>query len=105
MKLRFVIIFFVIRLATVAQVLIAVAILFSFGLYFYIAMEILWRRINHRVPVRHHNITQILMRTGIICAMGGVTMAVPNLAPFIGLVGAIFFSILGMLCGMRMMYI
>lgn len=58
-------------------------------------MDILWRKMNHKVPKERHNITQILMRTGIILLMGGVAMAVPNLEPFIGLVGAIFFSILG----------
>lgn len=58
-------------------------------------MDILWRKMNHKVPKERHNITQIIMRTGIILLMGGVAMAVPNLEPFIGLVGAIFFSILG----------
>lgn len=83
-------------MAQVAQILIAIAILFTFGLQFYIPTDILWRKIKHRVPEQRHNITQILMRTGIIILMGGVAMAVPNLEPFIGLVGAIFFSILGM---------
>lgn len=75
--------------------LIAFAILFTFGLQFFIPMDILWRKMNHKVPVERHNITQIIMRTGIIFLMGGVAMAVPNLEPFIGLVGAVFFSILG----------
>lgn len=82
-------------MAQVAQILIAIAILFTFGLQFYIPTDILWRKIKHRIPEARHNITQILMRTGIIILMGGVAMAVPNLEPFIGLVGAIFFSILG----------
>lgn len=89
------IIFLFISLAQIAQILIAVAILFSFGLYFYIAMDILWRKISHKVKVRRHNITQILMRTIVICLMAGIAVAVPNLGPFIGLVGAIFFPILG----------
>lgn len=80
-----------------AQILIAIAILFTFGLQFYVPMDILWRKMSHTVPVQHHNLVQISLRTGIICVMGGVAMAVPNLEPFIGLVGAIFFSILGML--------
>lgn len=79
-----------------AQVLIAIAILFTFGLQFYVPMDILWRKIMHKFPARRHNITQISLRTGIILVMGGVSMAVPTLEPFIGLVGAIFFSILGL---------
>lgn len=86
------------RLAQSAQVLIAFAILFTFGLQFYIPMDILWRKMNHKVPKERHNITQIIMRVGIILIMGAVAMAVPNLEPFIGLVGAVFFSILGK-CG------
>lgn len=59
-------------------------------------MDILWRKISHKFSEPKHNITQILLRTGIILVMGGISMAVPTLEPFIGLVGAIFFSILGL---------
>lgn len=83
------------RLATVAQVLIAVAILFTFGLQFYVPMDILWRKISHKFAVEKHNMTQIYLRTGIMLIMGGIAAAVPDLEPFIGLVGAVFFSVLG----------
>lgn len=82
-------------LAQVAQVLIAIAILFTFGLQFYAPMEILWNKIKHKVPKERYNITQILLRTVICLIMGGVAAVVPDLEPFIGLVGAVFFSILG----------
>lgn len=81
--------------AQIAQVLIAIAILFTFGLQFYVPMDILWRNIGPSIPKEQHNISQILFRAGTILIMGGIAAAVPKLDPFIGLVGAVFFSILG----------
>ncbi|XP_049308795.1 proton-coupled amino acid transporter-like protein CG1139 [Bactrocera dorsalis] len=82
-------------LADTAKLLMAVAILFTYGLQFYIPNEILWKKISHKFNEQHHNRTQILLRTGIILISGGVAAAIPNLEPFISLVGAIFFSLLG----------
>lgn len=76
--------------------MIAIAILFTFGLQFYVPMDILWSKIAYKIPAHRHNIAQISIRTGIILVMGAISMAVPKLEPFIGLVGAIFFSILGL---------
>uniref|UniRef100_A0A1B0D2Z8 Amino acid transporter transmembrane domain-containing protein n=1 Tax=Phlebotomus papatasi TaxID=29031 RepID=A0A1B0D2Z8_PHLPP len=84
-------------LAQTAQILIALAILFTFGLQFYVPMDILWRKLEHRIPKEKHNISQIAIRTGIILICSAVAAAVPNLEPFIGLVGALFFSTLGLL--------
>uniref|UniRef100_A0A1L8DEV4 Putative amino acid transporter n=1 Tax=Nyssomyia neivai TaxID=330878 RepID=A0A1L8DEV4_9DIPT len=84
-------------IAQVAQILIAIAILFTFGLQFYVPMDILWRKIQHRIPKERHNLTQVVLRTGIILICSAVAAAVPNLEPFIALVGALFFSTLGLL--------
>uniref|UniRef100_A0A2M4A0X7 Putative amino acid transporter n=1 Tax=Anopheles triannulatus TaxID=58253 RepID=A0A2M4A0X7_9DIPT len=83
-------------LAIAAQILIALAILFTFGLQFYVPMDILWRKIQHKIPKNKHMISQIALRSGIMIIMGGVGLAVPELEPFIGLVGAVFFSSLGL---------
>lgn len=83
--------------AKIAQLLIAAAILFTFGLQFYVPTDILWKKVQGRIPKDKHNISQIAIRTGIMIVMAGVAVAVPNLEPFIGLVGAIFFSSLGLL--------
>lgn len=82
-------------LADTAKLLMAVAILFTYGLQFYIPNEILWKKISHKFNEKYHNRTQILLRTGIILISGGIAAAIPNLEPFISLVGAIFFSLLG----------
>lgn len=55
----------------------------------------LWRKINHKFSPEKHNMVQILLRTGIILVSGGVAAGIPNLEPFISLVGAVFFSLLG----------
>lgn len=81
--------------ATIAQILIALAILFTYGLQFYVPTDILWRKIQHKIPKEKHNMSQILIRSGIIIVTGGIAAAVPDLEPFIALIGAVFFSILG----------
>ncbi|KAH8421021.1 hypothetical protein KR222_003998, partial [Zaprionus bogoriensis] len=78
-----------------AKLLMAVAILFTYGLQFYVPNEVLWRKIGHKFSPEKHNITQILLRTGIILVSGGIAAGIPNLEPFISLVGAVFFSLLG----------
>ncbi|XP_075165024.1 proton-coupled amino acid transporter-like protein acs [Haematobia irritans] len=82
-------------LADSAKLLMAIAILFTYGLQFYVPNDILWKKINHKFDPKNHNRTQILLRTGIILISGGVAAAIPNLEPFISLVGAVFFSLLG----------
>lgn len=84
-------------ISIIAQVLIAVAILFTFGLQFFVPMDILWRKIQHRFSKDKHSRTQIILRSGIIIIMGAIGVAVPNLDPIISLVGAVFFSVLGIL--------
>lgn len=83
------------RLAQAAQILIGVAILCTFGLQFYVPTDILWRKMGPRIAKDKHNLSQIAFRAGTVLMMGGVAAAVPKLDPFIGLVGAVFFSFLG----------
>lgn len=77
------------------QYLIAFGILFTFGLQFYIPTDILWRKVSNKIKEKHHNIAQIGMRLVLVLLMSGVCMAIPDLEPFIGLVGAVFLSLLG----------
>lgn len=84
-------------MADTAKLLIAVASLFAYGLVFYIPIDTLWKNISHKIKEKNHNIAQILIRTGVILISGVVATVIPNLEPFISLVGAIFLSILGML--------
>ena len=81
----------------IAQVLIALAILFTFGLQFFVLIDIIWRKNQHRLDKDNRRRDQTLLRTGIIIIMGAIAVAVPNLDPIISLVGAVFFSVLGIL--------
>jgi solute carrier family 36 (proton-coupled amino acid transporter) len=64
-------------------------------LQYYVPNDIVWRRVAHRVPKSKHNIAQIGIRSFMIFVMAGIGIAVPDLEPFISLVGAVFFSTLG----------
>lgn len=68
--------------AVTGQVLIGIAILFTFGLQFYIPMEILLKKIENRIA-KTRNVSEIAIRTVIIALMGGVAIAVPDLEPVI----------------------
>ena len=83
-------------MADIAKLLIAVASLFAYGLVFYVPMDTLWKNVSHKINEKNHNIAQILIRTVIILISGVVATVIPNLEPFISLVGAIFLSLLGM---------
>lgn len=76
--------------------MIGIGILAAFGLLYYVPIDILWRKIQHTIPERRHNCAQIGIRIGSILLIGAFAMAVPKLDAFIGLVGAIFSSILVM---------
>lgn len=57
-------------------------------------MEILMKKIENRIA-KNRNISEIVVRTSIMVVMGGIAIGVPDLEPVIGLVGAVFFSSLG----------
>jgi solute carrier family 36 (proton-coupled amino acid transporter) len=82
-------------LAISGQTLIGFAILFTFGLQFYIPMEILIKKIENKIA-KSRNLGEIGVRTFIMIIMGGLAIAVPDLEPFISLVGAVFFGSLGL---------
>lgn len=81
--------------AITGQILIGLAILFTFGLQFYIPMEILLKKLENRIA-KHRNGAEIGLRSGIMIIMGALAIAIPDLEPFIGLVGAVFFGSLGL---------
>ncbi|CAG4983604.1 unnamed protein product [Colias eurytheme] len=84
-------------LALSAKILVAVAVFFTYCLQMYAPMDILWSRISSRISQSYHNITQILLRTLSVTLTVILAVAVPDLELLIGLVGAIFFSTLGLL--------
>ncbi|XP_055527153.1 proton-coupled amino acid transporter-like protein pathetic isoform X2 [Wyeomyia smithii] len=75
-------------LAESTRLLAATAAMFSMGLSYYVPMDIIWRRIESKVPEKRRNITQIVLRLVVLILLTGVTMGVPELEPFVGLVGS-----------------
>ncbi|CAK1551551.1 unnamed protein product [Leptosia nina] len=84
-------------LAQSAKILMALAILFTYSLQFYVPMEMIWRQLHQKIAVRYHNITQISLRTAVVIGSVALAAAFPDLELFINLCGAIFLSTLGLL--------
>ncbi|XP_026326637.1 proton-coupled amino acid transporter-like protein pathetic [Hyposmocoma kahamanoa] len=84
-------------LAQSAKILMALAILFTYSLQFYVPMEMIWRQVHNKISVRYHNVTQIAIRTAAVVGSVALAAAFPDLELFISLCGAIFLSSLGLL--------
>ncbi|XP_072765915.1 proton-coupled amino acid transporter-like protein pathetic [Anoplolepis gracilipes] len=82
-------------LAQIVKLLIAGAVLFTYGLQFFVPLEIIWNSIKHMFSHKYAVIGETMMRIGMVMITVIVAVLVPKLDPFISLVGAIFFSILG----------
>lgn len=85
-------------LAQSAKLLIAGAVFFTYSLQFHVPMDITWRKVFvTRIPPKWHNVGQVGIRCCIIAGSTVIAVAVPELEPIIGLVGAVCFSTLGLL--------
>ncbi|XP_039746268.1 proton-coupled amino acid transporter-like protein pathetic [Pararge aegeria] len=80
-----------------AKLLMALVIYLSFALQFYVPMEKVNRLLAKRKSDRFENVIQVGIRTSLIIIVVAVAVAFPNLELVISLVGAIFFSTLGLL--------
>ncbi|XP_067003584.2 proton-coupled amino acid transporter-like protein pathetic [Anabrus simplex] len=83
-------------LAQSVKVMIAVAIFFTYGLQFYVPMEIIWKAVKHRFGSRKL-IAEYTIRVLLVLSTVMIAAAVPNLGPIISLVGAVCLSTLGLM--------
>ncbi|XP_050079624.1 proton-coupled amino acid transporter-like protein CG1139 [Anopheles maculipalpis] len=83
-------------LAMIIQILSAVAILFSIGIFFYVPIETVWRRIHERVPQKWHVTVQSLIRLLYLLGIVGIACGVPDIGTFVGFIGAVFNPILAL---------
>lgn len=81
--------------AQVVQILIAAAVLFTYGLQLFVPLEIMWNSMKHLFSHRYSIVGETVMRISVVMVTVVIALAVPVLDPVISLVGAIFFSILG----------
>ncbi|KAI8439922.1 hypothetical protein MSG28_001378 [Choristoneura fumiferana] len=65
-------------LAQTAKILMALAILFTYSLQFYVPMEMIWRQIHDKISVRYHEITQISIRTIAVVSSDAVENNIYN---------------------------
>lgn len=82
-------------LGQAVKLLIALAVLFTYGLQLFVPMDIMWRAVKEKCSHKYQGLCHTVMRIGISIFTICVALLVPELEPFISLVGSIFFSILG----------
>ncbi|XP_012261968.2 proton-coupled amino acid transporter-like protein pathetic isoform X2 [Athalia rosae] len=83
-------------LAQSVKLMIAIAIFFTYGLQFYVPMEIIWKNIKHRFGSKKLT-AEYIVRIVLVIFTVVIAIAIPNLGPFISLVGAVCLSTLGLM--------
>lgn len=84
------------KAAQTVKILVALAVFCTFGLQFYVCIEIGWNALKTTFTKRP-NLVQYIMRTVMVTAAVLLAVAVPTIVPFVGLIGAFCFSILGLI--------
>lgn len=83
-------------MAQSVKVMIALAVFLTYSLQFYVPMEIIWKNVRHRFQDRE-NVAEYTLRIGMVIGTVLLAIALPNLGPFITLIGAVCLSTLGMM--------
>ncbi|XP_028160775.1 proton-coupled amino acid transporter-like protein pathetic isoform X2 [Ostrinia nubilalis] len=78
------------------KLMIAVAIFFTYSLQFYVPMEIIWKNVRHWFGAKK-NLAEYSIRIALVVMTVCIAIAIPNLGPFISLVGAVCLSFLGLI--------
>ncbi|XP_074101259.1 proton-coupled amino acid transporter-like protein pathetic [Cotesia typhae] len=82
--------------AQVVKVLIGLAVFFTFGLQFYVCIDIVWNGVKEHFAHRPRAGEYIVRTVMVICCVS-LAIAIPNIGPLVELVGAFCFSLLGLL--------
>lgn len=83
-------------LAQIAKILVALVLMLSYALVYYVPVDVVWRRIKNRVSPNTQGVSMSILRlTGVLLTVG-LACAVPRLELFMELVGAICLSTLGL---------
>ncbi|CAG9562915.1 unnamed protein product [Danaus chrysippus] len=83
-------------LAQVAKILVACVMLLSYALIFYVPVDVVWRRLQEKIPARTHRWSIAGLRLGGTLLTVGLACAIPRLELFMELVGAVCLSIMGL---------
>ncbi|CAK1588183.1 unnamed protein product [Parnassius mnemosyne] len=82
--------------AQIVQIAIAVAVYCTFGLQFFVCVDIMWNCIKDKFTKRP-DLADYIMRTIMVTVCVLLAVAVPTIAPFMGVIGAFCFSLLGLI--------
>lgn len=83
-------------LAETVKILVAIAILFTYGLQVMAAADIIWKGVKPQCSVENESYVYYLMRVCMIAGHITVAIIIPKLAPVISLIGAIGLTMLGL---------
>ncbi|KAM3968091.1 proton-coupled amino acid transporter-like protein pathetic [Aphomia sociella] len=83
--------------AICAKSFIAVSIFFTYPLHFFVVIDVITRHAEPHIKETHRSIFQVFIRIAVVCFCGGIGIALPMLEQIINLVGALFYSILGVI--------
>lgn len=78
------------------KISIAIAVYCTFGLQFFVCIEIAWNTIKDKFTKRP-DLADYILRTILVTVCVLLAVAVPHIAPFMGVIGAFCFSILGLI--------
>ncbi|CAG4987914.1 unnamed protein product [Parnassius apollo] len=84
-------------LAQLAKILVACVMILSFALVYYVPVDVVWRRIQDKIPARGHRWSIAGLRFIGTVLIVGIASAIPRLELFMELVGAICLSVMGLL--------
>ncbi|XP_049862471.1 proton-coupled amino acid transporter-like protein CG1139 isoform X1 [Schistocerca gregaria] len=85
-------------LAQSVNILIALAIVLTYGLQMFVPNDISLALVMEKVPPHRAELVQYCYRIGTCLATVAVAVAIPKLEPIISLVGSVFVSTLGLFC-------
>ncbi|XP_055378661.1 proton-coupled amino acid transporter-like protein CG1139 isoform X2 [Condylostylus longicornis] len=84
-------------LAQSVKIMIAIAIFLTYTLQFYVPIQIIWKGIKHKFSPDNHVRGELVLRTLMVILTVVIAAALPNLGPFITLIGAVCLSSLGVM--------
>ncbi|XP_026762722.1 proton-coupled amino acid transporter-like protein pathetic [Galleria mellonella] len=82
--------------AQIVNVSIAIAVYCTFGLQFFVCIEIMWNSLKDKFSKRP-DLADYIMRTIMVTVCVLLAVAVPTIGPFMGVIGAFCFSLLGLI--------
>ncbi|XP_039285974.1 proton-coupled amino acid transporter-like protein pathetic [Nilaparvata lugens] len=82
--------------AQAVKILVGLAVFCTYGLQYFVCLEIVWNSLKDRFQ-KNSALAEYVVRTILTVAAVLLAVAVPTIGPFLGLIGALCFSLLGLI--------